>query len=71
MNLLLASLIAGNLSTGKSALIVIGARVDFVDGGELDIDALFAGALQTIGPNEAWMRKPRWSAFHQSTLDSH
>jgi nicotinamidase-related amidase len=39
--------------------------------GELDSDALLAGELQMVGPNEAVMWKPRWSAFYRTPLDDH
>ena len=37
----------------------------------LDPDRLLAGELQAIGPEETAMFKPRWSAFHRTTLEAH
>ncbi|WP_330633136.1 cysteine hydrolase family protein [Halocatena halophila] len=36
----------------------------------LDADTLFAGAFQSLGPNEWAMYKPRWSAFHRTDLEA-
>lgn len=38
---------------------------------ELDSDALLAGELQQVTNHEVVMWKPRWSAFHRTSLDSH
>ncbi|CFX46634.1 Tat (Twin-arginine translocation) pathway signal sequence [Candidatus Filomicrobium marinum] len=35
---------------------------------QLDADTLLAGRLQSIGPNEWILYKPRWSAFHDTML---
>lgn len=40
-------------------------------GVELDAAALTDGALQAIGPGEAVLWKPRWSAFHRTPLHEH
>ena len=37
----------------------------------LDSDALLAAELQKLGDNEVVMWKPRWSAFHRTSLDDH
>lgn len=37
----------------------------------LDADVLLAGQLQTAGPDEVVMWKPRWSAFHRTPLEQH
>jgi nicotinamidase-related amidase len=40
-------------------------------GVKLDAEKLLAGKLQSIGPNEWLMYKPRWGAFFQTPLESH
>ncbi|WP_430332751.1 cysteine hydrolase family protein [Rhodococcus sp. ACT016] len=37
----------------------------------LEPNLLTAGDFQVIGPHEAVMWKPRWSAFHRTGLDTH
>lgn len=37
---------------------------------ELDHERLLSGAAQQLGPREAVLWKPRWSAFHRSGLDA-
>ncbi|GAB2642002.1 isochorismatase family cysteine hydrolase [Prescottella soli] len=37
----------------------------------LEPNLLTAGNFQTVGPHEAVMWKPRWSAFHRTDLDAH
>jgi len=37
----------------------------------LDVDLLLAGELQTIGPAEWIMYKPRWGAFFRTRLEQH
>ncbi len=37
----------------------------------IDFERLLAGELQEIGPSEAAMFKPRWSAFHRTPLEAH
>jgi len=37
----------------------------------MDPERLLGGELQEIGPNEAAMFKPRWSAFHRTPLEAH
>jgi len=37
----------------------------------LDVERLFGGTMQEIGPREWAMYKPRWGAFYQTSLESH
>jgi nicotinamidase-related amidase len=37
----------------------------------LDAERLLSGDLQTIGPNEWVMYKPRWGAFYRTSLEKH
>lgn len=38
---------------------------------ELDDEALLAGDVQLVGPNEFVMYKPRWGAFYGTSLEEH
>jgi len=38
---------------------------------ELEDDLLLAGGMQSLGPNEVAMFKPRWGAFFGTPLDDH
>jgi nicotinamidase-related amidase len=38
---------------------------------ELDDELLLAGGLQTLGPSEVVLYKPRWGAFFQTALHDH
>jgi nicotinamidase-related amidase len=38
---------------------------------ELDDDLLLGGGIQTLGPDEAAIYKPRWGAFFDTPLDDH
>jgi nicotinamidase-related amidase len=37
----------------------------------LDPESLLAGAVQRLGPHEVVLYKPRWGAFHRTSLDEH
>ena len=38
---------------------------------ELDDDLLLSGGIQSLGPNEVVIFKPRWGAFFQTPLEGH
>lgn len=38
---------------------------------ELDEDLLLSGGIQSLGPNEVVVFKPRWGAFFQTPLEGH
>jgi nicotinamidase-related amidase len=38
---------------------------------ELDSDLLLSGGIQPLGPREAVVYKPRWSAFYDTPLEAH
>lgn len=40
------------------------------DGIDLDSELLLSGAPQPVGPEEVIFYKPRWSAFHRTSLES-
>jgi len=76
---------AGNVDLCRRGLVESGARI-LVPGDEgaelapglapdgaagLDGDALLAGDLQTLGPAEWAMYKPRWGAFYETGLEDH
>jgi nicotinamidase-related amidase len=41
------------------------------DAPELDDDLLLRGEVQTLGPNEVAIYKPRWGAFYRTPLEAH
>jgi nicotinamidase-related amidase len=41
------------------------------EGIEIDDERLMAGAVQTIGPGEVIIYKPRWGAFYRTPLEAH
>lgn len=38
---------------------------------QLDTDLLLCGGIQSLGPNEVVIYKPRWGAFYQTPLERH
>jgi nicotinamidase-related amidase len=38
---------------------------------ELDTDLLLSGGIQSLGPNEVVIYKPRWGAFYKTPLERH
>lgn len=65
----------GLLRSGAQVVIpgTPGARLapGLLDDLELDDERLLAGELQAAGPHEAILYKPRWNAFHGTSLDRH